>query len=891
VTIAAGTRLGPYEILAPLGAGGMGEVYRARDTRVGREVAVKILPRDFAADPQRRRRFEQEARLAASLNHPNIVGLFDVGPDLDPPYIVSELVPGVSLRAVMNRGAIPLRKVLDLAGQMVEGLAAAHLAGVVHRDIKPENVMVTPEGRVKILDFGLARVQEGRGPDSSGSQTVTVGPETPHPTSPGMVVGTVAYMSPEQASGHKVDYRSDQFSLGLVLYEMLARRRAFEGKSTAQTMAAIIEDEAPPLPATVPTQVRWVVERCLAKDPPKRYASTQDLAHELRQLGEHISDLTSSSSEALAAKQRRGSKFWIAAAFTMMLALLLLSLRALSRVDPPPCPNCKLANFSSVLKDSRNPSWSADGRSIAFLGNAEGESWAQLWVQGRDAATPVQLTRAPFRPYGNALSWAPDSRSIYCSGAVGSNWGIFRVPVAGGEPVLVQPDAQECSLSPDGKTLVMVARGAPRASEPWRLWYASPPTAPRRLYEPQLVFEGITAHHVEFSPNGAKVLVWNANLGARGECWLFPWPPGIGRRLHGLEDANMDGGIAWMPDSRHIVYSMGSLNMADTNTGKHWHHLMGSTGVSLANPSVSSDGTQIAYAAVAAHMDVIEIPLEGGLPRTLVGTRRMEAMPALSSDGKELVYATTARGASEVWSMNMEDRAIRRMTSPAIFEGAAVNPAISRDRKRIAFQGYKDGKIGIYIALSAGGAPVRATVQESAGEILPTWSPDGNRLAYVLWTDSSSYLEVVRPGGMESPTKIWEGETWIAPEWSPTGDWIAVADTSHIVLVSPDGRAKRDLQIASGPLAWAPDGRTLYVIHDESGRGRVDAIDIRTGRSRAVRDLADLLPDSYLLPGQRVSVTPNGKALVYAVARGGGDIVLAEGVQIPKPWYARLWSW
>jgi tetratricopeptide (TPR) repeat protein len=287
--LAAGARLGPYEILAPLGAGGMGEVYRARDARLGREVAVKVLPAELATDADRRARFEQEARAASALNHPNIVVVHDVGFEAMTPYLAMELVEGRTLREILTSGPLPVRKVLDTAVQIADGLAKAHAAGIVHRDLKPDNLIVSSDGFVKILDFGLAKVAPVF-PEAAESQLPTL---ERHETGPGTVMGTVGYMSPEQASGRSVDFRSDQFSLGSVLYEMATGERAFKRETAAETLSAIIREEPAPIARvnpTAPPPFAWVVERCLAKDPEERYASTRDLARELRSVREHLSD-------------------------------------------------------------------------------------------------------------------------------------------------------------------------------------------------------------------------------------------------------------------------------------------------------------------------------------------------------------------------------------------------------------------------------------------------------------------------------------------------------------------------------------------------------------------------------------------------------------------------
>jgi serine/threonine protein kinase len=268
MSLSAGNKLGPYEILAPLGAGGMGEVYRARDTRLQRDVALKILTEATSGNAERRARFEREARAVAALNHPNIVSIYDVGTESGVFYIVSELVDGESLRDRMQRGHISVRELLQIAVQIADGIAAAHSAGFVHRDLKPENIMLTTAARVKILDFGLARQVLA---PSTPEHTLTI-----QNTLPGTILGTVNYMSPEQARGLEAGPQSDQFSLGAVLYELATGRRAFERDTTPQTLTAILVEEPKPLDPKLPAPLRWTIDRCLAKDPKARYASTHD---------------------------------------------------------------------------------------------------------------------------------------------------------------------------------------------------------------------------------------------------------------------------------------------------------------------------------------------------------------------------------------------------------------------------------------------------------------------------------------------------------------------------------------------------------------------------------------------------------------------------------------
>ncbi len=329
MTPALGMRIGRYELLQKLGAGGMGEVYRARDLDLGRDVALKFLPERFAADPDRLERFAREAKAASSLNHPNIVTIHEIGMQDGAPFIVMECINGHTLRDLMTGRPLKVKRILDLAVQTAEGLAKAHAAGIVHRDLKPENLMVTADDLVKILDFGLAKLRAPMsGSDDSGADPNAPTQAMPAPatrTSEGLVIGTVGYMSPEQAAGRPVDFRSDQFSFGTILYEMVAGRRAFKRDTPVQTLSAIIESDPEPL-ATIspsfPAPGRWVIERCLAKEPADRYASTADLAQDLRGVREHLSDVTP---PPIRKGRRITQRWWPAAAGVLATAILLVA--------------------------------------------------------------------------------------------------------------------------------------------------------------------------------------------------------------------------------------------------------------------------------------------------------------------------------------------------------------------------------------------------------------------------------------------------------------------------------------------------------------------------------------------------------------------------------------
>jgi Tol biopolymer transport system component len=891
--------IGPYQLLGQLGAGGMGEVYRALDTRVGRHVALKILPESMAQDSDRRRRFEQEARLAASLNHPNVMAIYDVGLDQHPPYIVSELVPGESLRAFIEKGPLAVRKAVDVAAQIAAGLAAAHSAGIVHRDLKPENVMVTPEGSAKILDFGVARMETRA---ATAGETVTLAN-----TSVGSVIGTAAYMSPEQARAEDVDYRSDQFALGLVLYEMLTGKAAFERASAVQTMSAIIQDDAPPIERPAPIQLRWIVERCLAKERTGRYESTRDLARELAHLRDHFGEVSSGTGQQLAVAPAAGrpvrrARLWfvaIAALAGAAIAWCAAILRDSGAVD---LAQYNLTPFATALAEQGLPSWSQDGKSIAFFGSAEGQP-TQLWVQALDGATAVAVTKRGANVSGVFPPvWSPDSRSLYIRCGVRNEAAICRVPAGGGEPVVVQEQAMFATLSRDGRTLVTLGYVGD-AVRPV-LFVASPPDGPRRPYEPEPSFEGRQYYNnpsLAFAPDGSKIL-FSIALEGRGELsWELPWPQGKARPVFA------EGSVfaftpqaSWLPDSRHFVFAgsrsskSSQLYMAEIGSGRYWPVLAQDRGVSF--PGVSPDGTHVAYQSNLSHSDVIAAPIGDGPVRTLISSLRSEQMADASPMAPQLVYVTNRRGPLEIWLSSFADNRADDWDRPLITPNDLIvdgepaqffmDPVFSPDGRRIAFVAKIRSGVVIYTAFTSGGAPVRATSEKGVLESAPAWSADGNWLVFERETATSLTLAKVQPGSGIPPVDIGPMAGRAMPAWSPSGEWIAYHDSNGLLLISPDGKQPRRLPGDFGPVAWSRDSKTLYHIHARPPA--LMAIDAVTGKDRKIRDLEGLEPYSGLNPGLRASLTSDGKYIVYGVNHPRTEIWILDGLQTPKPWYLRL---
>ncbi|HMF08701.1 MAG TPA: protein kinase, partial [Thermoanaerobaculia bacterium] len=505
----SGTRLGPYEVLAPLGAGGMGEVYRARDTRLGRDVAIKVLPAGLAADPERLKRFEREARSASSLNHPNIVTIYDIGSEGGISYIAMELVKGEPLRAeLVGGGALPVRQVLQIGTQIAEGLAKAHGAGIVHRDLKPENVMLTEDGHVKILDFGLAKLTQ---PDGSGGGT-TVAPTVSGVTAEGHIVGTVGYMSPEQAVGGAVDYRSDQFSFGSILYEMATGRRAFQSASAPQTLAAIIQDEPESIVSVnpkVPAPLRWIVERCLTKEPRRRFASTEDLAFDLATVRDRLSEASvemRAVPEAPAGRPRWWIAAVVAAGVLAAIGALIWRLRQAESVWRNPLTGARYTRLTDWESSELNAAISADGKFVAFVSDRDGP-W-DVWVAQVGSGAFVNLTKGntPLSLSGGRhVGFSGDATQVSIdlnpntSGAPRSN--IFLAPTMGGALRPFLSDAAEASWSPDRQQILFRGSGPSGPGDP--IYLADSNGGNRRQIHTDK--PGIHNHFPTWSPDGRFV--------------------------------------------------------------------------------------------------------------------------------------------------------------------------------------------------------------------------------------------------------------------------------------------------------------------------------------------------------------------------------------------------
>src|SRR5215813_8783099 len=636
--LAPGARLGPYEILTPLGAGGMGEVYKARDTRLDRTVAIKVFKEAFSE------RFEREARMAAALNHPNICQLYDVGLD----YLVMEFIEGTPIGSVESS-----RKLLDIAVQIADGLAAAHGAGIVHRDLKPDNIFITRDGRVKILDFGLAKTAAtgATAPDATRAMTMT---------GPGATIGTIAYMSPEQARGStELKPQSDQFSFGLVLYELATGHRAFPRDSAAEVMTAIIREEAEPLPASVPAPLRWIAERLLAKDPADRYDSTRDLYRELRQarerLSESVSGVQTANTASIAAPALSRPKQRIR--FGVLLATLLAG--ALGWLMHPSTDVARL-RFTPMEVSWENPSgaiWSPDGTAFTYVAGASGDQ--HVFVRYLNSPTPVMLTRAADDWY--AAGWSPDGKRVMARGKnpQGGNtrYALFSVPVFGGDPVLIMPlDTPFIPyprVSADGKALAGVGFTEGKMA----VYTSSPVGSALQRYTPA-PFETSAAFNVPlavFAPDSRWIALVLDAVGGR-QAWKLPYPPGKApsRILKGLNNFGSTPRWSSFPNGRHGFLSSTDdqglhLWFAGLHTGPK-RRLTGTTpSESEGQPSLSPDGKSMLFVQGSVDFMIVSASLSDAAVKRVISSGMQTGMPSWAHHRQEFVYDSLRNGSPAIW--------------------------------------------------------------------------------------------------------------------------------------------------------------------------------------------------------------------------------------------------
>jgi Tol biopolymer transport system component len=827
MTLSPGTRLGPYEIVAPLGAGGMGEVYRARDPRLNRDVAIKVLPAAFAADADRMRRFTQEARAAGSLQHPNIVTVFDVGGapgeagSGDVAYVVQELVPGGTLRDRMTRGSLPLREALRITSAIAAGLAAAHEKGIVHRDLKPENVAIADEGRPQVLDFGLARVTTPVTESATGSAMET---------SAGLVIGTVGYMAPEQVRGEAADARSDLFALGTMLHEMLSGSRPFSRGSAVETLHAILTEEPPPLPASVPAPVARVVSRCLEKDPRLRFQSARDLSFTLDLVsGEGVRTGEEAPGAGVAARARKTPAWAVATVAAVAGAIATILVTGLLWERPQAEGSIRVSTLSQGNRDSE-PSVSPDGRLVAFT--AVRQNGQGIWLMDLVTRNEVKLTNgADITPRFTA-----DGGSVTFTRTVAGVQSLWRVPVIGGSPRLVLENAADGASSPDGTQIAYMSGTTDSSGVRAQLMVArTDGTGSRELWSEASVALGTPA----WSPDGKRIALFrggNQNTAsavvivdvASGKARYHPSPHGAI-----LSNPCWDGtgtGILVAEGEGVVAVQRGAsghLYRLDTQTGKY--RALGWLGDYPAVLDLLPDG-RLVTSSFLARQNLREVAINARSlvdARTLTSGMAIDRQPVYSPDGRWIMFSSSRGGTLDLWEVSVESGEMHRLTDDPADDW---DPAYSRDGQSVFWSSNRSGAFEIWAARRDGSSP-RQVSHDSLDAENPSPSPDARWALYSSASPAKSGLwRVPLDGGQEE--RVLRNGTLI-PDLSPDGRYVSlILDVGTLAskLSVLDLETRRTLPapvvlrvspgtVQTGRSRWLPDGNSIaYVFVRDDGR-------------------------------------------------------------------------
>ena len=779
-----GRRLGPYEILSLLGKGGMGEVYLARDTRLDRQVALKILPLEVTQDPERLKRFVREAKAASALEHPNIATIHELGEAEGIHYIVMEYVKGETLEARVRKGRLELAEILDIGIQVADALDEAHRQGITHRDIKPANLMLTPRGQVKVLDFGLAK-RTHRSTPSTGTAA-----STESQTTPGLIMGTVEYMSPEQVLGQEVDQRTDLFSLGVVLYDMTTGRLPFTGLSSTETMDKIlhsIPEAMVRFNSKAPQELEQIVRKCLEKDRGLRYQHASDLSTDLKRLKRDSDSgrVAPSKSQWIIPLPRTKYSRWIPGLSLAVLLAVLVWHFWQGRPHPTPTEvPLSAVPLTSYVGREYYPTFSPNGNQVAFCWNSEEEDNFDIYIKLIGAEPPMRLTTNP--AYEWSPVWSPDGRWIaFLRDLSGSKYAVVLVPpMPGPERIITEVymnfvnyvDGPFLSWSTDSRWLAIASCTKPDANEPQALWLISLESNEKRkiTFPPESYKDTSPA----FSPDGHRLA-------------FFRWPGYAGKSDLYLLDLSSDlkpngdpkciaigKGICasptWTADGRSLVFSKGlgkmSLWRIDIS-GSSPPQQLSSIGMNGACPAISRGGNRLAYVQTIHDFNIwrMEITSPKGnvpLPNKLVSSTRSEYEPQLSPDGKKIAFRSDRSGSEEIWVCDVNGANAVQLTS---FGGTTINwvPRWSPDGSRLTFSAIED-RDDVYVVNVNGGTP-RPLTSDSRGSNNPSWSRDGKWILFDLEDSGKAGIYKV-PGEGGEPVLVTKGG-W-APVESPDGRYI-----------------------------------------------------------------------------------------------------------------------
>jgi len=846
-----GARFGPYEIVSPIAAGGMGEVYRGRDTRLERDVALKILPRGVATDPERVRRFQLEARAAGVLNHPNVTALYDVGTHDGAPYVVSELLEGQTLRQRIEEGPIPSRKAFEYGVQIAHGLAAAHEKGIVHRDLKPENVFITRDGRVKILDFGLAKLTELDAEPPAPGEAATQGR-----SAPGIVLGTAAYMSPEQVRGKPADARSDIFAFGAILYEMLCGRRAFRGSSVVDTMSAVLREDPPDLSLSsraVPREMDRIVHRCLEKSPAERFQSARDLAFHLQ-----TAAAAATGPGRLLSGARSGA--WAILVLAALLAGLAAGALVGSRSRSGLVSFKRLTFRRGAIVGAR---FAPDARTVVYDARWDGQP-GQIFSARPESpeSRPLDVTPAQLLSVSSTGELAVLLQPRYLRGFV-NHGTLARVPLSGGAPRELLEEVQAADWAPDGQRLAIVrdVDGRNRLEYPvGTVLYAAGGYVSHPRISPRGDMVAFLDHPLQ-SDDGGNVAVVDAAGTAKtlSSGWLsvagLAWSPAgdevwfTGARV-GLTRALW--GVTLAGKERVILEAMGPLSLQDVAGGR----------VLLSREDL--------------RREIVGLVPGDERERSLSWLDWSRATD-LSDDARTLLFTEQGEGAGRNPSIYVR----RTDGTPPVRLGEGISTRLSPDGKwALALRPGNPTQLQL---LPLGAGEVRLLTHDDINHHWATWCPDGT---CVLFSGNEPghgirlYVQALDGGPPRPVTPEGIRITWHPV--SPDGRTVAAVGPGDQVLLYPlrggDPEPVRGIVAGDRPVRWSADGRAIFLLRDGELPAPLVRLDLATGRREPWKQFMPSDPAGVGLINPAF-VTPDGRHYVYSFRRVLSDLYLAEGLR------------
>jgi serine/threonine protein kinase/Tol biopolymer transport system component len=847
VTLQAGTRLGTYEIIAPLGAGGMGEVYRARDTRIGREVAIKVLPQSVAEDSERLSRFDREARAAGALSHPNLLTIYELGMEDGSPYLVSELLDGSTLRDRLSGAALPPRKAIDYALQIADGLGAVHDKGIVHRDLKPENIFVTRDGRVKILDFGLAKVR-------AISQAGTEAPTAALETDPGTVVGTAGYMSPEQVRGERIDHRTDIFSLGAILYEMLSGKRAFHASSSIDTMHAILHADPPALSETnsqIPPSLERIVQHCLEKNPEERFQSARDLAFDLQT----VSGASGSAPSISPLSARKSARRLLVAAAIAVAAVGGWFVG--SRLNRRPVPRFHRLTFRSGNMSGAR--FVPGQQSILFSSQSGFDSDVFAVTPGRPEVRSLNMPRSQLLSVSRSGEMAILTNARF-TGEFTTIGTLARVPMGGAPRELAEGIlGAEWMPSRDELLIVRSAGGKTRLELPIGTviystsgWISTPRLSP----------DGKSIAFIEHPISGDDA----------GFVYLLT----ADHKPHVLtRHFNSAQGLAWTPDGREIWFTAattGGARVLNAVTLDGRERLLVSAPNVLTLFDISADG-RLLLSQSNARIALLARGPGDGADRDL-SWLDWSTVRHLSPDAQQLLFDETSEGGGENYSVYT-----RRIDgSPAVRLGDGTAHQFSSDGRSVL--AIRIGPVPQIFAYPIGPGDTRQLTHDNIAHLTAAWTPDNRRIVFVGHEPNRGdrlYIQDVDGGHPRALT----GEGIVSPslQVSPDGRRVYARAGGRVTVFSlADGPPVVIPEIAENeePVAWTPDGKAIVYFRRNVSPAPVFKIDIVSHRVEHWRDISGPF-NPYGALGMVFSA--DGRTYAYSSFLTSSDLYLLDEVK------------